>query len=459
MNRRAAWSPLWLSGIVLSLGWGAAAFGAPYQWAYVPLLVASAVLGLIGIYFGRRRVDRALVLGFAAIGLAIVMQIVPLPMAWVETLNPQAVALLREQDLRFSIDSPAAHALSIGPSRTALGLAFFSCFGLLLLGTARALNRERARVLARAIVVIGVLVAAAGIVQRATFNGKIYGFWEPLQASSPFGPFVNRNHFAGWMLMGLSASLGLFYADVSRATRSVSPRRRSRLLQLTSIEGSQAIFTGFAVVVMALALVLSDSRSGIIALAVTLGVTSIAIVRREHAAHRRALVLGYLAATTIGVLWWVGPGDVYVRFAQTGSVDMADRFSIWDDTLKIASDFWLTGTGLNTYGISTLHYQTALPGQHLREAHNDYLQLAAEGGLLLAVPITVTAAIFCLDVRRRLREDLGSIWWIRMGAVAGLLAVAVQSVAEFSLQMPGNAALFSVLGGVALHDGRRESHP
>jgi hypothetical protein len=58
-------------------------------------------------------------------------------------------------------------------------------------------------------------------------------------------------------------------------------------------------------------------------------------------------------------------------------------------------------------------------------------------------------------VRRRLREDVGSIWWIRMGAVTGLLAIAVQSLVEFSLQMPGNAAMFAVLCGVALHDGRR----
>jgi hypothetical protein len=39
--------------------------------------------------------------------------------------------------------------------------------------------------------------------------------------------------------------------------------------------------------------------------------------------------------------------------------------------------------------------------------------------------------------------------------VTGLLAIAVQSLVEFSLQMPGNAAMFAVLCGVALHDGRR----
>ncbi|MDO8794476.1 MAG: type II toxin-antitoxin system RelE/ParE family toxin [Vicinamibacterales bacterium] len=85
------------------------------------------------------------------------------------------------------------------------------------------------------------------------------------------------------------------------------------------------------------------------------------------------------------------------------------------------------------------------------------LQLAAEGGLLLGIPIVLTIVAFAWEVRRRFREDVGSIWWIRLGAVIGLVAIALQSIAEFSLQMPGNAALFAVVAGLAIHDGRRVS--
>jgi len=132
-----------------------------------------------------------------------------------------------------------------------------------------------------------------------------------------------------------------------------------------------------------------------------------------------------------------------------------ERPAIWADTLRVVKDFWLTGTGLNTYGVSTLYYQTAVPGQHLREAHSDYLQLAAEGGLLLGIPIVLTIFAFALEVRRRFRQDTGSVWWIRMGAVIGLVAIALQSIGEFSLQMPSNAAMFAVVAGLAIHDGRR----
>ena len=91
----------------------------------------------------------------------------------------------------------------------------------------------------------------------------------------------------------------------------------------------------------------------------------------------------------------------------------------------------------------------------MREAHNDYLQLAAEGGGLLGVPILLSAAVLIAGIRRRFRDDVGSIFWIRVGAITGLLAIAAQSLVEFSLQMPANAALFAVLCGIALHDGGR----
>ena len=153
----------------------------------------------------------------------------------------------------------------------------------------------------------------------------------------------------------------------------------------------------------------------------------------------------------VSVVAWAGFDRVAARFAED-DLQLSGRLGIWQDTVHIIRDFWLTGTGLNTYGVSTLYYQTVLPGQHLREAHSDYLQLAAEGGLLLGVPIACTIAVFVWQVRMRLKQDVGSIWWIRMGAVTGLVAIAVQSIGEFSLQMPGNAALFAVLAGLALHN-------
>jgi O-antigen ligase len=117
------------------------------------------------------------------------------------------------------------------------------------------------------------------------------------------------------------------------------------------------------------------------------------------------------------------------------------------------SDYPLTGTGLNTFGTAMHQYQSFVRDQQVHEAHNDYLQLAAEGGLLLGLPIAASIVVLVYAVRRRFRagEDDTLGYWLRAGAAVGLVAIAVQSLVEFSLQMPGNAAMFVALAAVALH--------
>jgi O-antigen ligase len=418
-------------------------------------MVACAILGTIGLLLGRGPMPWSVAVGLLLVAVAAGLQLVPLDPATLERVSPAAVTIHREQNLAVAMGTTRELTLSIDPSRTRLGLAFLGAFGALLIGSARMLGRGSARQLATGIVMLGVALALVGIIQRATFNGKIYWFWVPQQGGTPFGPFVNANHFAGWMLMGVPLAIGAFAASVSRGMKDVKPGFRERLLWFSSPEANKSLLLAFAVLTMTLALVLTLSRSGMLGMAGALLLASIVMARRQTSRPRRAILRAYLLFVALLVVSWVGLDRIAAEFSEIDPTSINERPAIWADTIRIAQAFWLTGTGLNTYGVSTLYYQTSIPGQHLREAHNDYLQLAAEGGVLLAVPIVATIAAFVWAVRRRLREDVGSIWWIRMGAVTGLLAIAVQSLVEFSLQMPGNAAMFAVLCGVALHDGRR----
>ena len=206
---------------------------------------------------------------------------------------------------------------------------------------------------------------------------------------------------------------------------------------------------------MALALVVTLSRSGITAMIGAMLCASVVMARRQPGRRSRFIIPVYLTVVTLVVVSLVGIDRIAARFVVPGSIDVEGRRAIWSDTWRMVDDFWLTGTGLNTFGSAALFYQAALKGSHMREAHNDYLQLAAEGGLLAGIPIVLAIAVLAYGIRQRFRGDVGSMWWVRVGAVTGLLAVAAQSVVEFSLQMPGNAALFAVLCGLALHDGGR----
>jgi len=100
-----------------------------------------------------------------------------------------------------------------------------------------------------------------------------------------------------------------------------------------------------------------------------------------------------------------------------------------------------------------LFYQRNDPTLHYTAAHNDYLQLAAEGGLLVGIPIAWAVVVLVRTIRRRFSESgrETAAYWIRVGAVTGLIAIALQEVVDFSLQIPANACLFAFLCAIAIH--------
>jgi O-antigen ligase len=467
VTRATRW-PLVHGAVALVLAWGALAFGSVYSWAFWPLAAAAAGCGAAGLLLPDsgphvpRLASMALAWCFAIVAALVVLQLVPLPLDLALRLSPRLARVLSELDVAFAAGLTSRHALSIAPSATLTSLLLYLAFALLMFGVARLASLAGTRTIAWIVCALGVLLAVIGIVQRPLYTGRIYGFWAPMMESTrPFGPFVNPNHFAGWMLMALPVAFGLLCSAAARGMAGVKADWRSRIIWLSSREASQTILIGAAAVVMAVSLMLTMSRSGIGAFAVSVAITSWFALRRLPGGSKRVMVTAYLACILVIAVGCVGSETIAARFASANPGNINERLPIWRDTWAIVRDFWLTGTGLNTYGVATLLYQTAEPDVHLREAHNDYLQIAAEGGLLLAVPVACAIGILAVEVRRRFRRSHGSSYWIRLGAVTGLLAIALQSMVEFSLQMPGNAALVAVLGGIALHHppaGRRLDH-
>ena len=132
------------------------------------------------------------------------------------------------------------------------------------------------------------------------------------------------------------------------------------------------------------------------------------------------------------------------RFAQSGP-GLEDRVRIWRDTLPLVRDFWLTGSGVGSYRTAMLYYQRADRVVQFNQAHNHYLQVAAEGGVLVAG--TGDRRDRCFGSRLR-AGNCQQIWRVRTGFAPAprvvLLAVALQSVWETGLVMPANAALAAV---------------
>ena len=160
-----------------------------------------------------------------------------------------------------------------------------------------------------------------------------------------------------------------------------------------------------------------------------------------------------VGAIVVGT-FYANPGALLDRFARARTVGAGGRVEIWRQTLPIIRDFPATGTGIGTYEQAMLVYQEGDRQFFFNQAHNQYLQLAAEGGLLVGVPALVATAAFLALVWSRTRRDGSGAFWIRVGAVAALTAVATQSIWETGLRMPANAALFGLIAAIAVHAPR-----
>lgn len=445
-------------GVVTTLAWGVLSFGAVYPWAFVPLAMACASLGLWGLVTARRRRagwgDGALIAAFTVMGLAVGAQLLPVSRTALRAISPATDAFLGEYEVGYAFLD--AHPLSIRPADTLLGLGLLIAFGLLIMGAARRLTTRACTRLAGGLVVLGAAIAVEAIIQRAFTTRAVYGFWYPYnETDSVFGPFVNRNHFAGWMLMALPLASAYFFATLRRTARGMTGDWRQRIVWLASSEASRTMLAGFAIVLMTLSLLLTLSRSAMASFAVTALVCGAIVVRRARTAARRTAVVGYLVALAAISIGWAGADRLTTRFAATTAADVSFRLNAWRDAAFIIREFPLTGTGLSTYPTAVVLYEPPNADKRFNEAHNDYLQLAAEGGLLLCAPALALIIVFATLVRRRFAGDTDPIaLWMRTGAATGIMAVALQEVVDFSLQMPGNAALFAVLCAIALHRPR-----
>lgn len=443
--------------LIAALAWGAFSFGAVYPWAYWPLALVSAGLGVRAIAATRAWQDhrvRKLAVALAATAIAIAVQLVALPYSLVQRLSPAFDRFFREYALSYH---PASlHALSISPSSTLVALSLFVAFALLLVGLVSGLRHVSLEWLLNQVMGLGLALAIVGVVQKAfpfdPTNPLVFGFWEPRQGGTPFGPFINRNHYAGWMVMALPVVAGYSCAVLAQTWRSREKGVAATLRWITTVEASRFVLVSFCALLMGMALVLTGSRSGVASIAIAMMVFAYLAMRQFERRRPRILIALYLAVFLGGAIVWAGTDATIGRFLLARA-DSPGRLVAWQDTLRIIRDFPWFGTGLGTYGQAMLVYQTANRPVMYAQAHNDYLQVVAEGGALVAVPAAVALGLVVAGIRRRCiaSADAPLTLWIRAGAVAGLVGIAAQSAVEFSLQMPGNTVLFVLLLAIALH--------
>jgi hypothetical protein len=374
-----------------------------------------------------------------------VLQLVPLPAAIVDRLSPMDRVVWQSLSL-----SPVRGALPLSVDRwaTLRAIAIGGGAMIVFVISRQVFAGGGARIAARGIATVGLVLAAISLAQDATAHGLLYWRWDPGEGPPPFGPFLNRNHFATWIVMAAPVCLGYLFAHAAahkrRDTRDASWHRR--LLQLLD---ARSIWLSASICLMLVALIASMSRAGIVGLVSALLVGAFLRSRRagSPAATWAVSALGVaLAATALRV----NLADVVQRFEAAGTAAVY-RMGIWRATIPVVRDFWLTGSGVGTFETVMLVYRRAPSLFRTNAAHNHYLQVAAEGGLLVGIPVAVALVLFARESIRALARDGSGMYFLRAGALSGLAGVAVQSIWETGLTTPANGVLAAILAAIVVH--------
>ncbi len=353
-------------------------------------------------------------------------------------------------------DTGGALPLSINPTDSAIAVALFGGLVFVFFTARQVFDAGGVRTVARGTAIIGLLLAGVAIAQDATGAGLMYWRWRPtFQRTDPFGPFVNRNHFGTWAIMAIPLVIGYLIVHVT-ARRQAEPGPSWRTRVVAALDGRAALLLSSAAL-MIVAVVLSLSRSALLGLVAAFACGGWLSHRRSTpvgvARARPALVLGVLALVAGAlIIIRVPPGHVVDRVSGA-AIALEDRATIWRETLPIVRDFWLTGTGVGGYQTAMAIYQRSdrgYIGLIYNQAHNHYLQVAAEGGLLVGIPVTIALMLFVREGSRTVARDGSGMFWLRVGAASGLAGVAVQCLLETGLLTPANGVLAAIVAAVLL---------
>ena len=399
-----------------------------------------------------RRPGRVLDASLLLCLLAVAAQLIPLQAALRERLSPAGFAVDRVVALGAEPAVHPPHPLSVEPEATAWALALAAAY-IGLFWCARAIfSSGGVRSTVRGVASLGLALTALVAVQRATAPTLLYWTWTPISAgASPYGPFVNRNGLASWLAMAIPLVIGYAMARYHSAHRA-----DGGAIPGDSIDPTQ-LWLGGAAVLMSGGLLASMSRAGI--LGGGIGLMALIVFSRKRI--RGGVSLAWMGAGLVALLVlasaYANLGKLAMRLQETTEQGTWGRPAIWRDTWRMASDFWLTGVGAGAFQRGMVAYQEGSRLFFFNHAHDEYLQLLAEGGVLVVVPAAAAVLAAIVLMAKHLGADRTAMFWVRAGAISGLIAVAVQSIWDTGLRMPANGTLFAVIAAIAVHEPRPAS--
>jgi O-antigen ligase len=441
-----------LTALVVLSPW---VFGGVHPLVTQAISVLALLVSLVGLALTRTRLELPArpLLPLLGLWLLGVLQLALLPRALHRFLAPGSAAIWYPSDpIAAGILGNALRPISVDPEATARWLAFATGLVAVALLAAPALRERRTALRASvALVAGGVAVAIYGVVARLAFGNKLFGLLS-VPTIAPFGPFVSKNHFAGYVELAACLAVGLAVGLADEARRGPE-----RLSWLDSPHACRVVFAWGAAAVLVLAVPLSLSRGGVVSLAAGLvALASLRVWLRSGRARGRGLAIAgaSLAVLAVGVALVLPPeatARVRTLTGISGDSSGSYRLTIWRDTLRLAVANPLVGSGFGSFEDAIPRFKNAAGDLRIEHAENDYLELLAEGGLTGGVLAGLLALTVITVGLGRLRDEPHRLSrGIRCGGLAGVIALLVHSAFDFNLRIPSNALFFVLLAAFAL---------
>ena len=431
----------WIFAFYLALlVWVPIPLGSNRSWSWALLALWVLVLALwwlAGFIRGTRSYPAILheawpMLLCGLLWLAYVwLQLLPLPIEVLKILSPQAA---RWHIAAAAPAAPGAVPLTLdayatleAACKSTAYVAFFA-LSLILLR-----DRDRIRYAAYALIASGVAQALYGALISLQSTGQV-----------ATGTFVNRNHFSGYLTMCLSVGIGVLIANLSGAQHRSWGRLFRHLMQW-AITPKMALRLGL--VVMVIAVVLTRSRMGNSSFFISLlvsGVIGLALAKR--ATKSMVILLVSLVAIDLFIVGtYFGTQRVIERIVQT-TAETEDRGAVAGYALQMWKDYPVFGSGLGSFPAVFPRYSAEATAMSYTHAHNDYVEFAAEVGVLGILPLGLMVLMsFAAALRAQyLRRD-PLMRGLSFAAMMGILALMIHSAVDFNLQIPANALTFMLL--------------
>lgn len=433
------------------------AFGAVYPWIYGPLEIGFFAAGVSLLLRHRGTLSHippnAGTVCLVCMATIAGFQLIPFPAPLVKALSDTVYMVWQLDGLSLGVPRPNnLLSLALTPFATANEALLFLCYLMvfltsLLLGKLRGVHS----MIPVTIIAAGLSISLIDIFQKLLHAKAIYGFWTPLHATYFTGPYVNSNHFSGYLEM----SIPLACSTVVLTLFS----RKSRNLSVGLLA-----FLSLSIVLMLTEMVISRSRGGLMSFGLTfLLLMLIMAYLMKHRFNAKYILssLGLVLAMAIVAVLLTNWSSIFAEFRNLVRTDIEYdvRWLLYYDVLNTAKST-LVGSGLGTFGDIFTVFKTFSNQGYFAHAHNDYLEYWVELGptgiaLFLVfngyVLYSGFKTIYSAAARtQKYNNELFMRTLLICGSVCAVLSIMVHGLVDFNLRVPANGFTWFALCGFTI---------